>query len=434
MHRAAAPALAHERSDVVTAQTSLRVAYLVSRYPLASHTFIEREIDGLRALGVHVETFTVRRTPPEEMLGDHMRREDRATTALVDTGLLPMLGLAMTLASRPGVTLAMVRHALGTGQPQVRARLKQLLYLAEAFRLHTQMRRRGLRHVHAHFANVAADVARLAVRIGRVVDGEDSPWRWTMTMHGPTEFEAVDHFDLRAKVEDAAAVACISDFTRSQLMRLTSTDHWPDLEIVRMSVDGGALGPPAEPRSHEGATRVLYVGRLVAEKGSPVLVEAMQVLMERGVDAVLRIVGAGPLEETLRAQVVAAGLQSRVSLTGALGQEEIRECYHWADVFCLPSFQEGLPVALMEAMATGLPVVTTQIAGIPELVIDDVVGRVLTPGRPDLVADALEQLTDPDLRRLWGDRGPLHVEHHHDLRITAQAQRHFLERAQHGKR
>lgn len=404
----------------------LRVAYLVSRYPFPSHTFIEREVAGLRALGVEVSTFTVRRTPSDQVLDDAMRAEDRATPALVETGPTALLGLAREALRDPGLTVRMVGVALRTGQRRVPARLRQLLYLAEAVRLHAEMRRRGLRHVHVHFANVAADVARLVVALGRAADGPDAGWRWTMTMHGPTELEDVPGFDLAAKVRDAAAVACISDFARSQLMRLVPHEHWAKLAVVRMSVDPGIIRPPDRPRAHDGPLRVLQVGRLVAEKGSPVLVQALRLARDRGVPVEARVVGTGPLEPELRSAIEAAGLGDVVDLTGLLGQAEIRECYAWADVFCLPSFAEGLPVVLMEALAAGLPVVTTRIAGIPELVDDGVVGRVVTPGRPDEVADALVELSDPALRLAWGARGPAHVTARHDVATTAADQRRFL--------
>jgi len=399
------------------------VAYLVSQYPLISHTFIEREIEGLRALGVPVHTFSIR--PPGALLSEAMRTEAERTTVLQDS--LPAIAKAglRELVAHPGATLASAGRALGTGEARARSRVWQLFYFSEAMRLLEELNTLGVRHIHAHFANNGADVARAAIAHARRVD-PDGGWRWSFTMHGPTEFEAVERFDLAATVADADAVACISDFTRSQLMRLAAPSDWPKLDVVHMSVDTDRFVPPEEPRA-DGPLRILDVGRLVPEKGAPVLLDAVELLSQRGVDVELRLVGGGDLEADLARIIAERGLGTRVTLVGSVGQDEILDQYHWADVFCLPSFQEGLPVVLMEAMATELPVVTSTINGIPELVKDGSNGYLLPPGRADLLADALAKLaSDPELRRQLGNRARTDVIEGFSLARCAEAQRCFL--------
>jgi glycosyltransferase involved in cell wall biosynthesis len=295
-------------------------------------------------------------------------------------------------------------------------------------RLLDELNRLGVRHVHAHFANNGADVARAAIAHARQVD-PDGGWRWSFTMHGPTEFEAVERFDLAGKVAAADAVACISDFTRSQLMRLSAPSDWGKLDVVHMSVDTDRFVPPQVPRPSEGPLRILDVGRLVPEKGAPVLLDAVALLAERGVRVDVRLVGSGDLGAELERIVAAHGIGDRVTLVGPVGQDEILAQYHWADVFCLPSFQEGLPVVLMEAMATELPVVTSTINGIPELVKDGRNGYLLPPGRADLLADALERLAaDPDLRVRFGRQARRDVTEDFSLATCAAAQQRFLSR------
>ncbi|HSK34751.1 MAG TPA: glycosyltransferase family 4 protein [Propionicimonas sp.] len=399
------------------------VAYLVSQYPLISHTFIEREIEGLRALGVPVHTFSIR--PPGALLSDTMRAEAERTTVLQDS----MAGIATAglreLLTHPRATLSSSARALGTGEARARSRVWQLFYAAEAMRLLEELNRLGIRHIHAHFANNGADVARAAIAHARKVD-PDGGWRWSFTMHGPTEFEAVERFDLSGKVADADAVACISDFTRSQLMRLSAPSDWPKLDVVHMSVDTERFVPPAAPRT-DGPLRILDVGRLVPEKGAPVLLDAVDLLTQRGVAVELRLVGGGDLDAELGRIIEERGLGDRVTLVGSVGQDEILSQYHWADVFCLPSFAEGLPVVLMEAMATELPVVTSTINGIPELVKDCSNGYLLPPGRADLLADALARLaSDPELRRKLGNQARTDVIEGFSLARCAEAQRCFL--------
>lgn len=398
------------------------VAYLVSQYPALSHTFIEREVASLRASGVPVHTVSVRPCPPEQLASAAMRAEAATTTVLLDGDprryALAHARLA-TMAPREWTTT--LTRALRTGDRTARARVWQGFYFAEAVLLMEHLRRLQIRHIHVHFANVAADVARLTVHLGRLLDGPHAGWAWSMAMHGPTEFEAVDRVDLPAKVRSATAVACISDFCRSQLMRLVEPEHWDKLRIVRMAIDTDRFSAPDDDRSGRRGQplRVLTVGRLVPEKGAPVLLDAVAALRNKGLPVMLRMVGAGPMRDHLRDRVDQLGLAGLVTLTGPVGPDDILEHYHWADVFCLPSFQEGLPVVLMEAMATELPVVTTRIAGIPELVQHGRSGWVVAPGRADLIATALTEVAgDPQRAREQGRTGRLAVLDRHVPEVT----------------
>jgi glycosyltransferase involved in cell wall biosynthesis len=409
-----------------TALSPAPVAYLVSQYPLISHTFVEREIEGLRKLGTPVHTFSIRH--PGDLLSETMRSEAELTTVLQSSmGAIARAGLR-EFARHPGASAGSIARALTTGEARAKSRVWQAFYVAEAMRLLDELNRLGLRHVHAHFANNGADVARAAIAHARSVD-PDGGWRWSFTMHGPTEFEAVERFDLAGKVADADAVACISDFTRSQLMRLSTPAQWSKLDVVHMSVDTDRFVPPQQPRPGQGPLRILDVGRLVPEKGAPVLLDAVAMLAGRGVEVEVRLVGSGDLDAELRRMIAASGLEGSVTLVGPVGQDEILAQYHWADVFCLPSFQEGLPVVLMEAMATGLPVVTTTINGIPELVKDGRNGYLLPPGRADLLADSLAALAgDPGLRLSLGTRARSDVIDGFSLDGCALAQQRFLSR------
>lgn len=409
----------------------LEVAYLVSQYPAPSNIFIEREVEGLRSVGAQVHTFSVRPTPPDLLLSPLMKEEAARTKILQEDRREVARAVARLSARRPGVAARVLAEALRTGERRLKNRTWQVFYLAEAAVLYEEMRRRGLRHLHVHFGNNAADIARLVVALGRAEDGDDSAWRWSLTMHGPTEFEAVAHFDLAAKVRSATGVACISDFTRSQLMRLVEPEVWPSLQVIRMSVDMDRWTPPPVARDHSGPLRVLSVGRLVPEKGAPVLLEALATLRRAGVATEAKLVGAGELESLLAQRIVLAGLDDTVELTGLMGQDELPALFHWADVFCLPSFQEGLPVVLLEAMATELPVVTTSVAGIPELVTDGVNGRLLPAGRADLISQALTELAaDPRLRERLGCAGRQRIREEFSQITTARRQLGFLQDVQ----
>jgi len=393
------------------------VAYLVSKYPSLSHAFIENEIEALRKEGVEVHTFTIRPSPASEQVSARSRDEASATTSLLGNPVDRWVDAALsTLRGPRRAVLGGARLAARSGPASARGRIWQAFYFAEATLLFDELRSRGIRHVHVHFANNGADVARLVVAMGLAAEGSESGWRWTMSMHGPTEFEQVDAFDLPAKIVSAHAIACISEYCRAQLMRHSPPQEWSKLGIVRMAVDTERFADATQERRQRGVgpLRVLFVGRLVPEKGPSVLLDAVGSLHggSEPLDIEVRIVGSGPLLKTLQAQIHDRDLADVVTLLGPLGNDQLPTQYAWADVFCLPSFAEGVPVVLMEAMATALPVVTTSVAGVPELVHDGENGRLVGPGKPQDLADALRDLAiaTPDDRARMGAAGRQHVQ------------------------
>ena len=379
------------------------VAYLVSRYPAVSHTFIHREVEGLRAQGVDVSTYSVRPSEPHQRLTAADEEAFRTTaTILGRPAALIACAQVLTFVKHPRAYVGSLRRALTTGPREHRARLWQLFYFLEAVVLLRLLQRKPARHLHVHLANNAADVARLTVDLGHRQG--DEAWSWSFTMHGPTEFSDVRGSDLAAKVRDAAYVICISDFCRSQLMSLVEEIHWEKLHVVHCGIDVDRFPDLRAARAgRAGPLRVLNVGRLVEEKAPAVVIEAVARCRAAGHEVMLRVVGDGPLRRRLADLASELGIAEHVELTGSIGQDTILEHYEWADVFCLPSFAEGVPIVLMEAMSTGLPVVTTAIAGIPELVEHGVTGFVLAPGRVDLVVESLIALQDPRARERFSE-------------------------------
>jgi glycosyltransferase involved in cell wall biosynthesis len=392
-----------------------RVAYVCAEYPKVSHTFVMREVDALRRLGLAVDTFTVRRTAPEGLLSDADRAADRETFAIlpVDRGRL-VRAHARWLLRHPGRYLATLRLALRHGSSGRINPLWRLFYFAEAGVLADELRRRDIRHVHAHFVNVASAVAMLATALR----GPEATW--SFTMHGPLEFDDVRLHAIPDKVRRALFVACISDYCRAQLMRQVEPEHWDRLHVVRCGVRpadyDGAAGNGAVARRPDGPLHVASVGRLAPMKGFGVLLEALAAVEH----ARLTLVGDGPERGALEAAARRLGVADRVAFTGALGAGDVAQILRSADVFCLPSFAEGVPVVLMEAMAARLPVVTTAVMGIPELVADGRSGRLVPPGRAEPLAAALRQLTaDPAARAAMGEEGRATIEREFDVDRSA---------------
>jgi glycosyltransferase involved in cell wall biosynthesis len=384
---------------------ALRVAYLTGRYPEISHAFIIGEVRAVRDRGIAVETFSIWRTARPQLLSRADREEFERTYAMLPPRLGQFARAHVAAAVRaPRAWMRIFTEGVRLGAAGVRGRALGVLWAAEAILLWHQCRRRGIRHIHVHINGTAPAVALLCARFGRAADGE--PWSYTMTVHGSNEFYDVVRERLVEKVAEARAVVCVSDFTRSQLMRVASEEHWPKLQVVHCGVDPGAFDVgrlPARREPAAGRLRVLVVARLVQGKGHALMLEAMAGLAGRGVDVHADVVGDGPKRIALERIAVELGIAQRVTFLGSIGQDDIREQYRRADVFCLPSFAEGVPVVLMEAMAMGLPVVASALMGIPELVEHGVSGFLVRPGRADELQDALAAMAaDPALRAAMG--------------------------------
>jgi glycosyltransferase involved in cell wall biosynthesis len=396
----------------------LDVAYVVQGYPKVSHAFIQREVISLRLAGARVQTYTLRRADAAEVKTALDRSEAASTTALRPIPPARLARIHATwLARAPRAYGRTLRASLAAAPPGARARLRQVLYFGQAVVLHDELAGRSARHVHAHLANVAVDVTWLATELGNRA-GTGS-WTWSFTMHGPTELREVTRFNLARKVRAAHLVACISDYCRSQLMALVEPEHWGKLVVVHCGVDRVAFTP--SDRRDRPVRRLLSVGRLVPEKAQSLLLGAIADLVERGHDVVATIVGDGPDRDRLRRERDRLGLADRVELPGALGQDALRPRYDAADVFVLASFDEGVPVVLMEAMASGLPVVATRIAGIPELIDDGETGLLVPPGRVDALVDAVARLVkDGDLRERLAGAGRDRVTAQFDAQVEAE--------------
>lgn len=379
----------------------MRVGYLVSQYPAPSHTFIRREVAALRRLSVEVETFSIR---PGQCLSDEDRAEAASTfTVLPGSALALAWPVVVALARRPGRWLASLRAALRHSPAGGRARLRALIHFAEGLRLALEAERRGVSHLHCHFANPAS-VAGLAA----------SRWLgvgFSVTLHGLSDFAGPTTPQLGGKVADAEFVASATEWGRGRLLELGVTTRPGQVHVIRCGVEVARLPPPARRQPTAGEPLVvLAVGRLAPEKGHVGLVTAFAELRRTGVDARLVLVGGGPEEGAIRAAVATHGLEGSVELRGPLPEPLVLEAMARAHVFALSSLMEGLPVVLMEALALELPVVAPALTGIPELVVHGETGLLYPVGEWAALADGLARLAgDPALRGRLGVAGRARV-------------------------
>jgi colanic acid/amylovoran biosynthesis glycosyltransferase len=414
--------------DDARAAAPLKIAYLCSLYPAVSHTFVMREIEALRKLGVEILTLSIHRTPPEQLLAAADHDAFDSTYAILPPSWPELLKAHLGLLRRtPGAYLSTLALALRLAPAGARGLLWQLFYLTEAVMLWERCCRAGIRHIHVHMGNVAADAALLAAHLGSAADAGER-WTWSFTLHGPDELFDVRHFRLAEKVRRAEFVVCISDFTRSQLLALAGPGVRDKLKVVHVGIPIERFTRHAPPAPRAGPSRVLFVGRHVPQKGHVTLLEATKLLVEEGHDVLVTLAGEGPLRGTLEDLARELGIASRVSFPGAVGQDDIHSLYAATDVFCLPSYAEGVPTVLMEAMAMEIPVISTRITGVPELIRDGESGLLVTPARAGELAEALRLLiVNPSLRGDLGRAGRATVLEQFDARSSAQQLHDLLE-------
>ena len=377
----------------------MRIAYLSTDYPAVSHTFIQREIHALEARGIEVVPITLNRAPEGQLLTD-LDRSDAARTFVVKSASAGVaLTLATTMLRHPLATLRGVRRAFGGTHGDLTRIRKQLLQFLEALLVWRHCRSERCEGLHAHFGQVPATVAWFTAAFANDVR-RSGRFTWSVTIHGWHEFVTEDTSRLADKLDAADGVVCISSFTRSQLMRIGPVSAWPKIDIVRCGLDLDDF-PFRGDRPAADVPTVVITARLSPEKGHLVLIEAVGRLRAAGTDVRVRCIGSGPFEADLRAAAATAGVADLVEFVGALAPSAVAAALRDADVFCLPSFAEGLPVSIMEAMAVGVPVVTTYISGIPELVVNDRTGWVVPAGDAEALAAAVSSaLTSPDRDRI----------------------------------
>lgn len=387
-----------------------RLGYLTGEYPRSTDTFIQREVAALRDKGMQVETLSIRRPASMERGGPELEPQRSSTFYVLPCHPLALLAVhAAAFFGSPKRYLRACELALKTRPPGLKALARQLAYLAEAALVAQRMRRRGLTHLHNHFSNSSCSVAMLAAEMGG--------FPFSFTIHGPSEFFQPHHFRLDEKIRRAAFVCCISQFCRSQAMLFCSEKYWSKLHVVHC----GVLPEEYETARHSGiGQRLLFVGRLAAAKGLPVLLAALAEVRQHHPDVQLTIAGDGPDRRSLQVLSWEYGVDRNVCFLGYQSPAEVKNLLRQADVFVLASFAEGVPVVLMEAMAAGVPVIATQIAGVPELVEDGLSGLLVPPGDPaPLAAKISALLDDAELRGRLAEAGRLRVEREFNIEMEA---------------
>lgn len=395
--------------STTTKDRHLRLAYLTSAYARAADSFIRGEVKELRELGHTVRTFSINRSDPKEAVTEEIERE-QANTEYILTGKKRQLILA---GVRYAITHPMrfVRAfdlAMRSAPPGIKAKIWHFAYLLEAAYLAQRLSATRVQHLHNHIGENSAMVAMLASRLSNIP--------YSLTIHGPGEFDQPANLALREKIAHADFVVAVSEFGRSQLCRWADHSDWNKIHVVHCGVNGTFLdaGPVPPPRGN----RLVCIGRLAEQKGQYVLIDAAAKLAaDTNVDFQIDLIGDGPLREQLEVRIRMHGLQDRVRILGWLSAEKIREALLDSRALVLPSLAEGLPVVIMESLALNRPVISTYVAGIPELVEHGKNGWLVPAGSGEALAAAMHDAlrASPDRLQQMGAAGAAKVRENHSV-------------------
>jgi glycosyltransferase involved in cell wall biosynthesis len=384
-----------------------KIAYLVNQYPKVSHSFIRREIIGIETCGLAVERFSIR-SLESELVDEADKQELKKTRYVLATGTGHFIfNFFRTLLTRPIRFFKATRLGYKVGLKSERGLLYHLIYLVEACTLLWWFLADQINQVHVHFGTNSTTVAMLCHELG------GPPY--SFTVHGPEEFDQVKTIGLTEKINRAAFVVAISSFGKSQLFRWCDYKQWSKIHIVRCGVDGSFL--EQDPTPIPPKPSFVCVGRLSEQKGHILLIEAVSQLATEGLNFQLVLVGDGELRKPIETLIQQLQLQEYIEITGWATNTEVQQYILASQVMVLPSFAEGLPVVLMEALALGRPVITTYVAGIPELVKPGENGWLVPAGSVEALKNAMKSAlqTPPETLEKMGQFGAKAVAQQHNI-------------------
>jgi colanic acid/amylovoran biosynthesis glycosyltransferase len=389
-------------------QPSPNIAYVMTHYPKVALSFLSGEIDEMEMRGATVQPFAMNLADQTDLLSEDARAR-YAKTRYLKRSWGELFGAFASKAFRHPIAMTkLVGTAISSARGDLPLTIRRFSHLVQGASVARECERRGIHHLHAQFGQAPATIAWFASEMMNFVEKRRATW--SFTIHGFQDFvdETIARLDLKAA--SASFVVCVSDFTRSQLYRLVHPSLWDRVRVVRCGIDL-SLFQQRKKRPRSRIPKLISVGRLSTEKGQVVLLRACRLLADRGRMVQLTLIGNGPLESLIRSEVAAEKMETYVELTGELPPEAVRDRLEDSDVFCLTSFAEGLPISIMEAMAVGVPVIASSIAGIPELVVNEETGLLVPPGNVEALADAIEKmLSDTKLRDAMVAAGRKHVE------------------------
>jgi len=389
----------------------MRIIYLINQYPKVSHSFIRREIEALENAGVQILRVSIRKSA-EGLVDPADQKELSSTKVILQANGLIFAKSILQILTNPFKLLSSLAVALAMGWHSERGVLRHLIYLLEAAVLKFWSSQEQIDHIHAHFGTNPATVALLCHHLG-------GP-SYSFTVHGPEEFDKVVDIALPEKIKHALFVVAISSYGKSQLYRWSELKDWSKIAVVHCGL--GDQFWSDSPKPIQDTPKLVSVGRLAPQKGQLLLIEAIYQLKLKGVFCELILVGDGPMRAEIEDLISKYQLVEQIKITGWASEAQVKQYILESRCLVLPSFAEGLPVVLMEALALRRPVISTYIAGIPELVKPDYSGFLVPAGDSVALAEAIQKVLTLPLEELteMGQRGYLDVLREHNITTEAK--------------
>lgn len=399
----------------------MRITHFINQYPKVSHTFIRREIMALERQGFEVQRVALRGWN-EKLIDQEDVHEQTLTQYVLKGGVLGLLvaGVSVFL-SHPIRFIKSLLCAIQMGIRADRSVPYHLIYLLEACKTLRFMQAFQSQHIHAHFGTNPSEIAMLVHQLSGIP--------YSFTVHGPEEFDRPQFLKLKQKIEQAKFVVAISSFGRSQLQRWVDYSHWHKIKVVHCGLESNFYNVVITDRQYP--LQLVCVGRLCEQKGQLLLIEAAKKLADQNVTFELILAGDGELRQPIEALIQQYQLSEQVKITGWISSDQVRDYLLASRAMVLPSFAEGLPVVIMEAMSLKRPVISTYIAGIPELVEHEKMGWLVPAGDVDVLADAMKnalQASEETLHAM-GKAAYSTVTQRHNIDIEAKKLAVFIQAA-----
>ncbi|MBD2395028.1 glycosyltransferase family 4 protein [Cyanobacterium aponinum FACHB-4101] len=397
----------------------MKIAYLINQYPKVSHSFIRREIIALESLGVTIKRFSVRKIG-DELVDDEDKKELLKTRFILELGIKGLLFyLLRVILFQPLNFIKALILTFKIGYRSERGVMVNLIYLVEACVLSFWLKQEQIRHIHAHFGTNSTTVAMLTSLLGNI--------SYSFTIHGPEEFDKPDAIALSEKIKRATFVVTISNYGKSQVYRWCEYQDWQKVHVIHCGLDEKFIQAEITPIPSEN--NLVCVGRLCPQKGQLLLLDAIARLKQKGIICQLTLVGDGELRQEIEKLAEKLHIKSQINITGWASSEEVKMKINEAKLMVIPSFAEGLPVVIMESFALGRPVISTYVAGIPELVVENESGWLCFAGDVESLTEKLEKALSlsPEKLNQIGIISKKKVKYNHDIEIEAKKLKNLFE-------
>lgn len=396
----------------------MKLAYVLNTYPQRSHSFIRRELQALERIGFSIDRIAMRKAD-QPMVDPLDVAEGARTTHVLEAGILFLFAsVARQFLTHPIRSVRVLRRARVHGKIGRIGAIRLCAYFAEACVIASHVHDNSIEHLHAHFGTNATSVAMFASQLSGIP--------YSFTVHGPEEFDAPITLDLSTKIKHARFVVAISSFGHSQICRWADTNDWHKINVVHCGIEPEAF-QSASPVS-DGPRRLVCIGRFAEQKGHLILIKAFAQTLEKHPDLHLVLLGDGEMRPAIEAAIEQHNIGANVTLAGWVGEERIRQELNNAHALIAPSFAEGLPMVVMEAMANARPVISTYIAGTPELVQSGKTGWLVPAGDQSALSDAIGQLAEAPTKALseMGENARSRVLVRHDIDVEATKLAHLF--------